>query len=107
MPADLFSLPRLHLRAERGSQKLAAEAHSENRFFFLQRLLDQPKLAAQKRIAILLVNAHRPAHDDESAGIRQRTGNSLAVIETNDLDRNVRGPEYLADSSGRLGADVL
>src|SRR5262245_52328323 len=63
--ADLFLGARVDARAEHSRQQLSAEPNAKHGRPLLEAALDQLQLLDQKRVAILLVGADRPAQDNQ------------------------------------------
>src|SRR5208282_389256 len=73
------------LRAQRGRKNLRAQAYAEHRQIQFYGVLDEAHLVAQPRIAVGLINAHRPAHDDQAASALHARRHRLAVANAHVL----------------------
>src|SRR5690348_5309246 len=68
-PADLLEAGGVHLGAERTRHELRAETDAEHRLARLETFFDQRDFRLEERIAVLLVDADRPAEHDKEVAI--------------------------------------
>ena len=76
----------MHRGAERGGEELAAEADSEDGAAARECGADQGQLGAQVREFILIVHAHRPAHDDEPGVAAERARHAVAAVDADKFE---------------------
>src|SRR5262245_12264410 len=96
-----------HGRAEDMSQQLRTEADAEHGLALLERALDRVELGLQVRPAVLILDVHGPAENDEAAvaiDVRLGVGVALEVVETNPMPACTN---QRIERSERLDGDVL
>jgi hypothetical protein len=94
-------------RTERGSQKLAAKADSQDGPSLAQGVLDQADFLPQKRIFVLFINAHRPAHHNQTGMITEAARNRLTLEWADEVEGDVASLERLSNQAGRFHSHVL
>ena len=107
MPSDLFALSLRYRGAQRRGKKLTSQADAQERFVLPKRLFDQPDLLSQKQVAVLFINSHRPAHDDQAAESLNSIRNRLSLKGPNNIERDSRRAQCIRDGAESLAADVL
>src|SRR5579875_991020 len=76
-PPDLLESGAVDLGAEPARHQLCAEADAEHRLAHLESLLEQRDLGLEERIAVVLVDADRPAEHHQQIAIRELRGREI------------------------------
>ena len=97
MPADLRLRRGHHRCVGRSRKELRAEADAENRLVQVEDPLDEERLLAQPRVAVVLVGVHRAAEDEDRAVVVDRPRRRLAPGEAPLLEVVPTLPDDLAE----------
>ena len=91
---------------EARGEELRAQADAPERRPGANRLADESLLRGQPGEAVVLVGAHRPAHDDDAGEITP-VREWIAVVEFDAVDRRSPLQQLVLEGGGGLAGDVL
>ena len=104
--ADLRLGSGIDARSERAGEQLRSQAHAPDRVAGLGGFPERPLLGRQPGMRVLLVGAHRPAHDDRGGKLAP-VGERVALVALCPHQVEAARAQLVLEGGRRLAGDVL